>query len=109
MRAAESLGLPYLPPFLGPPFGHPTPSGDSFRLGASMAVGGATALDVEFYHTRGILPASSNFPLNASLNVQLDWFESNLKPSLCRTTQGTFCTRRNVRMQQFTQDDDRRK
>ncbi|XP_004971498.4 GDSL esterase/lipase At5g45910 [Setaria italica] len=84
---AEGLGLPYVPPYLGPPFGSPSPSAASFRQGASLAVGGATALDVEFYRSRGILSASSKFPLNASLSVQLEWFGSHLKPSLCRTTQ----------------------
>ncbi|KAG2586084.1 hypothetical protein PVAP13_5NG020200 [Panicum virgatum] len=84
---AEALGLPYVPPYLGPPFGSPpASSGGSFRRGASLAVGGATALDAAFFRSRGILPAPSKFPLNASLSVQLDWFESHLKPSLCRTT-----------------------
>ena len=61
------------------------------RRGASLAVGGATALDAAFFRSRGILPAPSKFPLNASLSVQLEWFESRLKPSLCRTpTQGAY-------------------
>ncbi|KAG2594791.1 hypothetical protein PVAP13_5KG020601 [Panicum virgatum] len=73
---AEALGLPYVPPYLGPPFG---------SLPASS--GGATALDAAFFRSRGILPAPSKFPLNASLSVQLEWFESRWKPpSLCRTT-----------------------
>ena len=90
--AAEALGLPYVPPYLGPPFGSlPASSGGSFRRGASLAVGGATALDAAFFRSRGILPAPSKFPLNASLSVQLEWFESRLKPSLCRTpTQGAY-------------------
>ena len=85
--AAEALGLPYVPPYLGPPFGSlPASSGGSFRRG-----GGATALDAAFFRSRGILPAPSKFPLNASLSVQLEWFESRLKPSLCRTTtQGAY-------------------
>ncbi|OEL21715.1 hypothetical protein BAE44_0017265, partial [Dichanthelium oligosanthes] len=87
---AQGLGLPNVPPYLGPPFGSPSSSpaqNGSFRQGASLAVGGATALDVEFFHSRNLLPATSKFPLNTSLSVQLEWFESHLKPTLCRTTQ----------------------
>ncbi|TKW12104.1 hypothetical protein SEVIR_5G015100v4 [Setaria viridis] len=84
---AESLELPYVPPFLGPPFAFPSPADDCrFRQGASFAVGAATALDVEFFRERDIPGAPSKFPLNTSLGVQLEWFES-MKPSLCRTTQ----------------------
>ncbi|CAO2175141.1 unnamed protein product [Urochloa humidicola] len=89
---AEGLKLPFVPPYLGPPFASSSPaaaSNGSFRHGASLAVGGATALDVEFYHSRGIPPGGvSKFPLNTSLSVQLEWFESQLKPSLCNTTKG---------------------
>uniref|UniRef100_A0A453EGF7 Uncharacterized protein n=1 Tax=Aegilops tauschii subsp. strangulata TaxID=200361 RepID=A0A453EGF7_AEGTS len=45
-----------------------------FRRGANFAVGSATALDAAFFH-------GGKFPLNVSLGVQLQWFES-LKPSL---------------------------
>ncbi|PUZ58740.1 hypothetical protein GQ55_5G532200 [Panicum hallii var. hallii] len=84
---AESLELPYVPPYLGPPFASPSPAdGGRFRQGASFAVGAATALDVEFFRERDIPGAPSKFPFNSSLGVQLEWFES-LKPSLCRTTQ----------------------
>jgi hypothetical protein len=76
--AAESLGLPLVPPFLA--------HNGSFRRGANFAVGGATALDAAFFHD-GEPPGASPFPLNTSLAVQLQWFES-LKPSLCATTQG---------------------
>lgn len=44
---------------------------------------------MEFFRERDIPGAPSKFPLNTSLGVQLEWFES-MKPSLCRTTQGTF-------------------
>ncbi|KAL6850105.1 hypothetical protein ACP4OV_020732 [Aristida adscensionis] len=83
---AESLGLPYVPPYLGPPFASPSPAdgGGRFRRGASFAVGAATALDAEFFHERDIPGGHSKFPLNTSLAVQLEWFRS-LKPSLCRT------------------------
>ncbi|PUZ58738.1 hypothetical protein GQ55_5G532100 [Panicum hallii var. hallii] len=75
---AESLGLPLVPPFLAR-------SGTAtFRRGANFAVGGATALDASFFH-RWDPPGGSVFPLNTSLGVQMQWFES-LKPSLCATT-----------------------
>lgn len=78
LLAAERLGLPYVPPFLA--------HNGSFRRGANFAVGGATALDAGFFHDEEA-PGASEFPLNTSLGVQLQWFES-LKPSLCGTTQG---------------------
>jgi hypothetical protein len=78
-RAAEKLELPFVPPFL-------THNG-SFRRGANFAVAGATTLDADFFHDRNIPGAPSKFPLNTSLNVQLEWFEK-LKPSLCGSTQG---------------------
>ncbi|KAL6627169.1 hypothetical protein ACP70R_030895 [Stipagrostis hirtigluma subsp. patula] len=86
---AESLALPYVPPFLGPPFASHSPADDDgrrFRHGASFAVGAATALDVEFFRERDIPGGRSKFPFNTSLAVQLGWFEI-LKPSLCRTPQ----------------------
>lgn len=80
--AAESLGLPLVPPVLARNDVH----GASFRRGANFAVGGATTLDASFFH-RWDPPGGSMFPLNTSLGVQLQWFES-LKPSLCKTPQG---------------------
>lgn len=92
MHAAEKLELPYVAPYLGPPFAAaPSPAGDDgmrFRHGANFAVGAATALDVAFFRRRDIPGGGSKFPLNVSLGVQLEWFES-MKPSLCRTTLGT--------------------
>uniref|UniRef100_M8BYX5 GDSL esterase/lipase n=1 Tax=Aegilops tauschii TaxID=37682 RepID=M8BYX5_AEGTA len=73
---AENLGLPYAPPTLA--------HNGSFRRGANFAVGAATALDAGFFHERDIPGGSSKFPLNTSLGVQLEWFES-MKPTLCRT------------------------
>ncbi|CAM0953602.1 unnamed protein product [Alopecurus aequalis] len=73
---AENLGLPYVPPTLA--------YNGSFRQGANFAVGAATALDANFFHERDIPGAPSKFPLNTSLGVQLEWFES-MKPSLCGT------------------------
>ncbi|CAL4966100.1 unnamed protein product [Urochloa decumbens] len=78
---AEGLGLPLVPPFLA--------HDGSFRRGANFAVGGATAIDAAFFHD-GEPPAGADdkykFPLNTSLGVQMQWFES-LVPSLCATTQ----------------------
>nr|CAB3475712.1 unnamed protein product [Digitaria exilis] len=86
---AKGLELPYVPPYLGPPFAFPSPAtGAHFFQGASFAVGAATALDVDFFRERDIPGVHSKFPLNTSLGVQLQWFES-MKPSLCRTTGGT--------------------
>ncbi|XP_051223757.1 GDSL esterase/lipase At5g45910 [Lolium perenne] len=75
---AENLGLPFVPPSLA--------HNGSFHRGANFAVAGATTLDADFFHDRNIPGAPSKFPLNTSLNVQLEWFEK-LKPSLCGSTQ----------------------
>lgn len=75
---AEDLGLPLVPPSLA--------QNVSFDRGANFAVAGATTLDADFFHDRDIPGAPSKFPLNTSLNVQLEWFEK-LKPSLCGSTQ----------------------
>ncbi|CAO2161626.1 unnamed protein product [Urochloa humidicola] len=74
---AEGLGMPLVPPYLA--------HDGSFRRGANFAVGGATAIDAAFFHD-GEPPDASKFPLNTSLGVQMQWFES-LKPKLCNTTQ----------------------
>ncbi|KAL6850103.1 hypothetical protein ACP4OV_020730 [Aristida adscensionis] len=76
---AQDLGLPFVPPSLA--------HNGSFRQGANFAVAGATAVDAEFYHSRGIPGGPGKFPLNTSLDVQLEWFQS-LEPSLCGTAQG---------------------
>ncbi|VAI53061.1 unnamed protein product [Triticum turgidum subsp. durum] len=73
---AENLGLPYVPATQA--------HNGSFHQGANFAVAAATTLDASFYHERDIPGAPSKFPLNTSLGVQLEWFES-MKPSLCRT------------------------
>ncbi|XP_051223760.1 GDSL esterase/lipase At5g45910 [Lolium perenne] len=74
---AQRLGLPLVPPSLA--------HNGSFRRGANFAVGAATALDAARFHD-GSNPGNQ-FPLNTSLGVQLEWFES-LKPSLCHTARG---------------------
>ncbi|CAL4966097.1 unnamed protein product [Urochloa decumbens] len=76
---AESMGLPLVPPFLA----RNGTAARSFRRGANFAVGGATALDTTFFH-RWDPPGGNVFPLNTSLAVQMQWFES-LKPDLCAT------------------------
>ncbi|RLM94179.1 hypothetical protein C2845_PM08G01040 [Panicum miliaceum] len=73
---AQTLGLLLVPPSLAQ-------NGSSFRQGANFAVAGATTLNAEFYHARGI---AGKLPINTSLNVQLEWFEA-LEPSLCATSQ----------------------
>jgi hypothetical protein len=80
LLAAQRLGLPLVPPSLA--------HNGSFRRGANFAVGGATALDAAFFH-------GEKFPLNTSLGVQLEWFES-LKPSLCSTSQGLLILKPNI-------------
>ncbi|PWZ34032.1 GDSL esterase/lipase [Zea mays] len=87
---AESLGLPLVPPFLQAQAQARHGTG-SFRRGANFAVGGATALDASFFH-RWDPPGGSVFPLNASLGVQLQWFQS-LKRSLCATPKGMLLRR----------------
>ncbi|CAL4952398.1 unnamed protein product [Urochloa decumbens] len=72
---AEALGLPILPPSLA--------LNTSFRQGVNFAVGGATALDREFFVDKGFMAVS---PFNISLSVQLGWFDA-LKPSLCSSPQ----------------------
>ncbi|KAG6507615.1 sinapine esterase-like [Zingiber officinale] len=69
---AQAMGLPLLKPYLG------GGGADDFRHGANFAVAGATALDVDYFLSRGI----ENLFSNNSLSVQLRWFEQ-LLPSLC--------------------------
>lgn len=74
--AAEALGLPMLPPFLG--------KSKDFWRGANFAVAGATALDSSFFREIG---AELLLWTNLSLDTQLTWFEE-LKPSLCNSGKG---------------------
>ena len=75
--AAESLGLPFIPPYVG---------GDGnavdFGQGMNYAVASATALEVSFHEARGY-----SVPTNASLRVQLEWFKQSLS-SMCATLSG---------------------
>ncbi|KAL5989585.1 hypothetical protein ACLOJK_010478 [Asimina triloba] len=60
---AEKLGLPFLPPYLGPD--------RDFSRGVNFAVAGATALDYSFFEKREIF----NPLTNNSLGIQLEWFK----------------------------------
>ncbi|KAI3764182.1 hypothetical protein L2E82_14185 [Cichorium intybus] len=73
--AAESLGLPLVPPFL-----HDKESGNvmEFRHGVNYAVVGSTALDTSFLEPRGIV----NTMTNVSFGCQLAWFKQSL-PYIC--------------------------
>ncbi|XP_057463519.1 GDSL esterase/lipase At1g28570-like isoform X2 [Actinidia eriantha] len=73
---AQHLGLPLVPPY----FGGQNASSVKFQGGVNFAVGGATALEDEFFERRGIhIPYK-----NVSLGMQLGWFKEML-PSLCHT------------------------
>ncbi|KAJ8626588.1 hypothetical protein MRB53_019895 [Persea americana] len=72
---AQAFGIPLLPPYLARSIGQ------DLRRGVNFAVGGATALDADFFEERGIRRDLTN----NSLRIQLEWFEE-LLPSLCNTT-----------------------
>ncbi|URE08648.1 lipid catabolic process [Musa troglodytarum] len=72
---AQAIGLPMVRPYLAG-----TRDGEDFRYGANFAVGGATALDNEFFRSKGMEVSWTN----DSLSVQLEWFK-HLLPSLCST------------------------
>ncbi|XP_071708883.1 GDSL esterase/lipase At1g28600-like [Rutidosis leptorrhynchoides] len=75
---AESLGLPFIPPFTN----HKGIDGFvELGQGVNYAVAGATALNTSFLQAKGI----QNPITNASLGVELAWFQQSL-PSLCRNT-----------------------
>jgi hypothetical protein len=81
LLAAQRLALPLVRPY-NPTLAH----NGSFRQGANFAVMAATTLDAARFHD-GSNPGNK-YPLNTSLGVQLEWFES-LKPSLCHTARGS--------------------
>ncbi|KAI3498703.1 hypothetical protein L1887_34482 [Cichorium endivia] len=70
---AESLRLPYVPPYVG---------SKTMELagGVNYAVAGATALDPSFLEAKGVY----NKMTNASLGVQMEWFKESLA-SFCGT------------------------
>lgn len=78
--AAEALGLPFVPPSLG---GGSGVDGRKFPSGVNFAVGGATALDSDFFRKRGMKVTTTNY----TLSVQMGWFKQ-LLPSLCDSQSG---------------------
>lgn len=74
--AAQYLGIPLVPPYIGGKTA-------SFTAGVNFAVAGATALDKPFFEDKGV-----DIPVwNGSLGTQLSWFK-DLLPSLCKTHSG---------------------
>uniref|UniRef100_A0ACD5Y4W0 Uncharacterized protein n=1 Tax=Avena sativa TaxID=4498 RepID=A0ACD5Y4W0_AVESA len=73
---AEQFGLPLLQASLL--------NSSDVSKGANFAVGGATAIDVDFYERNNLVQFKL---LNNSLSVQLGWLEE-LKPSFCNATKG---------------------
>ncbi|CAL9123944.1 unnamed protein product, partial [Musa textilis] len=72
---AQAIGLPLVRPYLAG-----TDDGEDFRCGANFAVGGATALDKEYFMSKGM----DVYWTNNSLSIQLESFKQ-LLPSLCST------------------------
>ncbi|KAL6641164.1 hypothetical protein ACP70R_019345 [Stipagrostis hirtigluma subsp. patula] len=64
----EALGVPHPTPYLA------GKTAADFRRGANFAVGGATALDLEFFASRGLKPF-----VPVSLRNQTSWFKSALQ------------------------------
>ncbi|XP_014519095.1 GDSL esterase/lipase At2g27360-like isoform X1 [Vigna radiata var. radiata] len=82
---AQSLGLPYLEPYLG--FKNGALKRGNIEQGMNFAVAGASALDGSFFEEKGFaVDATANF----SLRVQLDWFKE-LLPSLCGSSYSEGC------------------
>ncbi|RCV25234.1 hypothetical protein SEVIR_5G148500v4 [Setaria viridis] len=73
---AERFGLPLLPPSKA--------SGGDFKKGANMAIIGATAMDFDFFKSRGLGASVWN---DGSLGTQIQWFQQ-LMPSICGTDAG---------------------
>ncbi|CAL4952348.1 unnamed protein product [Urochloa decumbens] len=71
---AERFGLPLLPPSKA--------TGVDFRKGANMAIVGATAMDFEFFRSRGL---GGSVWSDGSLGTQILWFQQQLMPSICGT------------------------
>jgi hypothetical protein len=76
MAAAEQFGLPLLQASLL--------NISDVSKGVDFAVGGATAIDVDFYERNKLVQFKL---LNNSLSVQLGWLEE-LKPSICKAKKG---------------------
>ncbi|KAK7306566.1 hypothetical protein VNO77_44515 [Canavalia gladiata] len=100
---AESLGLPYVKPYLG--FKNGALKRENIEQGVNFAVAGATALDRGFFEEKGFtVEVTTNF----SLRVQFDWFKESL-PSLCNSSSNevifssllTFCCKSVLRSSLF--------
>ncbi|KAL2524245.1 GDSL esterase/lipase [Abeliophyllum distichum] len=76
---AQSLGLPFLEPFIGGK--NANLSSRNFSKGVNFAVAGATALDLSFLEKYGIF----NTQTNVSLGTQLDWFKEFFA-TFCKTS-----------------------
>lgn len=72
VSAAQAMGLSLVPPYLA------GKNSQDFRHGANFAVAGATALDNDFYRTKGLNVVWPEY----SLGIQIKWFKQ-LLPSLC--------------------------
>ncbi|URD75827.1 lipid catabolic process [Musa troglodytarum] len=72
LGVAQAVGLPFVRPYLA---GN---CAEDFRYAANFAVGGATALDNQFFRSMGLQIIWTNY----SLGAQLEWFRQ-LLPSLC--------------------------
>ncbi|KQK03299.1 GDSL esterase/lipase At5g45910 isoform X2 [Brachypodium distachyon] len=68
---AEYFGLPLLPPS--------KTNGTDFKKGANMAIVGATAMNMDFFKSRGLTKSVWN---SGSLEAQISWFQQ-LMPSIC--------------------------
>jgi phospholipase/lecithinase/hemolysin len=66
-HAVEALGVPHPTPYLA------GKAAADFRRGANFAVGGATALDLNFFESRGLTPF-----VPVSLDNQTSWFKNVL-------------------------------
>lgn len=81
MFIAQSLGLPFLEPFIGDK--NTNASSRNFSKGVNFAVAGATALNLSFLERSGIF----NPQTNVSLGTQLDWFKEFFA-TFCKTNPG---------------------
>ncbi|KAG1346437.1 putative GDSL esterase/lipase [Cocos nucifera] len=75
--SAQAIGVPFVPPYLAGPGDH------GFRRGANFAVGGATALENDFFRSKGLNVNWTEY----SLGTQIEWFKQ-LLPSLCSSDSG---------------------
>lgn len=67
MVAADTMGLPFVPPYLR------GRRAEDFACGANFAVGGATALSPRFFRDRGF-----NIGDRVHLDMEMKWFRELL-------------------------------